>query len=101
LLQVGGSGEDREGYLFGEEIDLEYITFLHGVRKVTTVAAIVFERGTNVPANLAMLTKGGSCGSWSMSHNFGAGGGQRGAIVVEVAKHGGMGRKGGMNTGGA
>jgi hypothetical protein len=60
LLEVCGVGEGGKRNFFLEEVHLEHITFLHGVWKVAAIAAIVFERGTNVPANFAVLTKRGS-----------------------------------------
>jgi hypothetical protein len=71
LLEVCGVGEGGKRNFFLEEVHLEYITFLHGVWKVAAIAAIVFERGTNVPANFAMLAKRGSVFGSNMGDNFG------------------------------
>ena len=75
LLQVGGIREGWKRNFFRKEIDLEHVTFMHGVRKVAAVAAVVFWRGTNVPANFAMLAKRGSIFSSNMCYNFSPRGG--------------------------
>ena len=71
---------------------------MHGVWEVAAITAIVFGRGTNVPTNFAMLTKGASGGGGDVGNNFGAWRSQGSAIVVELSKHGGVSRERGMDT---
>ena len=57
LLQVCGVGEGGKRSFFWEKVHFEHIAFLHRVWEVAAIAAIVFERGTNVPTNFAVLSK--------------------------------------------
>ena len=54
------SGEFRKGNFFGEEIDLEDVSFVHRVLEVTLPATVMFEGGTDIPANLAVFAEGGA-----------------------------------------
>ena len=89
-MEVGFSGDGREGEFFGEEIHFQNVTFVHGVWKVATIASIMFGRGTNIPADLAVLTEGGARIGSNMGDNFGAKGGNGGAVVVKMTKKRGM-----------
>ena len=72
-----------------------------GVGEVATIATIVLQRWTNVPTNFAVLSERGSGGSRDVGNNFCTRGSKGSAIVVELAKHGGMCRKGGMDARGS
>jgi hypothetical protein len=74
LLQVGGIGEGGKWSFFREEINLEYISFLHGVWKVAAIAAIMFQRGADVPSHFSVLTERSSGFGSHMGDNFGTGG---------------------------
>jgi hypothetical protein len=86
LFEIGVAGKCREGNLFREKIDLEYITFVHGVGEVTLPATIVFQGRTNIPTNLAVFTEGGAGFSRGMSKNLCAHGSKRSAVEIEVAE---------------
>ena len=94
LLQVIDRGEGRKSDLFGKEIYCECVAFLHGVLKITLVASVMFRRGTDVPTNFAMLTKGGAGFGGNVSHNFGTQRGDGDAIEIVIPVEGGMGREG-------
>ena len=91
LLEVGFTGQGREGDFFREEINFENVPFMHRVREIAAVAAIVFEGWANVPSNFTVLTKSGARIGGNVGNNFGAEWGKRSAIVVEVAEERGMG----------
>ena len=86
LLKVGFRCESGEGYLLREEIDFENVTFFHGVREVTLIAAVVFWGGSNVPADFAMLAKGGTRFRSNVGDDFGAKRGEGCPIEVIVSQ---------------
>lgn len=101
LLKVGSTCENGKRNFFWDEIYFQDTLFLHGVGEVATVATIVFQRWTNVPTNFAVLSERGSGGSRDVGNNFCTRGSKGSAIVVELAKHGGMCRKGWMDARGS
>jgi hypothetical protein len=98
LLEIIFGSELGERNFFREEIDSENVTFGHSIREVALVAPIVFRRGTNIPTNLAVLAKGSTRVSTSVSDDFGAKGSNGSAIEIVVAKEGSMGRERRMDT---
>ena len=61
----------------------------------------MFPRGTNVPADEAVLSERPTSVRVFVGHNFRARRCQGVFVEIEVAKKGGMGREGGMNSRGA
>jgi hypothetical protein len=98
LFEIFGWRKLGEGNVFWKEINCENIPDFHRVGEVTFVTAIMFERGTNVPPDFAMLAKSGATFSSNMSYNFGAWGCHGAAIKVVVAKKRGMSRQRRMNA---
>ncbi len=92
LLEIILGGEGRKGNFFREEINSEYVTFRHGIGKVALVAPIVFKRGPNVPANLAVLTECGTRSSTDVGDNSGAKRSNGCSIEIVVAEEGSMSR---------
>ncbi len=72
LLEIVSVVDFGRGNFFREEIDSENVTFFHGIGEVTLVAAIVLKRGSDVPANFAMLAKCSTRFGTDVGHNFGA-----------------------------
>ena len=67
------------------EIDFENIAFVESrVGKVALPATIVFKRGTNVPANFAMLAERGASVSRSVGDDLGAHHGSERGSPVEI-----------------
>ena len=101
LLQVGFSGERGKRSLLGEKIDFKDVSFGHGGGKVAAVAAVVLWRGSDVPTNLAVFTKGSASVGRDVGNDFGSEWGKRCAIVVKITEEGCLGGKRRMNAAGA
>ncbi len=99
LLKVVISGELGEGVFFRKKVDFEDVAFCKGVGEVTLVAAVVFERRTDVPTDFAVFTKGWASIGGRVGDDSGAGRGERGAVEVEVTEQGGVGRQGRVDAG--
>ncbi len=98
LFEVGITGDSGKNNLFGEEIDLEDIAFVHGVGEVALPASVVFQRGTNVPTNLAMFAEGRSNFSRGVGDDLGTHGSERSPIEIELAEKRGMSGKGRVDS---
>ena len=81
------------------KINFVDIAFMHGVGKITFVAAVMLRGGANVPAKFAMFTKRRTGISRNMGDDFGARGCKRSAIKVEITVEGSIGRERRVNTG--
>lgn len=99
LLEILFTSELGKGDFFGKEVNFEDITLLHGVFEIAAKATIVFRGRPDIPANFAMLAKGGASVGREMSNYASARRRKRSAIEIKVAEEGSMGGKRGMNTG--
>jgi hypothetical protein len=61
----------------------------------------MFRRGTDVPTNFAVLTKGGARFGGNVGHNFGTQRGDGDSIEIVISEEGGMGREGRIFPGGS
>ena len=86
LFEVIVARKLRERDFFGEKIYFEDIAFVKRVLEVTLPTSIMFEVRANVPANLAMFTKGRTGIGGRMSNNLGAHGGQWCPIEIELTE---------------
>lgn len=86
LLEICVAGDGGKDNLFREKIDFEDVAFVHSVGEVTLPATVVFERGTNIPTNLAVFTERGAGFSREMSDDLGSHGGNGSAIKIELAE---------------
>ena len=101
LLKIGLAGESRERDFVGGKIDFEDITFVHGVGKITFVAAVMLRGRADVPTKFTMFTKRRTGISRNVSDDFGTRGRNRSAVKVEIAVEGSIGRERRVNTRGA
>ena len=60
LAEIIFAREFGKRNFFGEEIDFEYVSFVHRVLEVALPTTVVFQGGTNIPADLAVFAKGGA-----------------------------------------
>ena len=86
LSEIIVSREFGKGNFFGEEIDLEYVSFMHRVLEVALPTTVMFKGGTDLPANLAVFAKGGASVGGGVCYDLSAHGGKWCTIEIVVSE---------------
>ena len=86
LAEIIVSREFGKGNFFEEEIDLEDESFVHRVLEVALPTTVMFEGGTDIPANLAVFAKGGASVCGGVCHDLSAHGGKWCTIEIVVSE---------------
>ncbi len=98
----GGGGvsgrQGGHGEIVGKKFHGAANAFLPSFRNVSSVAAVVFRSGTNIPSVNAMGCPRFSLGWVFVDNDFGAGRRKRGSVVVESPIEDGFGRKAGIDA---